>query len=220
MKKKIDRHELQEDVFFENLMKIKDLSTLYKNQIMYGVIGVIVIIAGIYFILNQKHNREAQALEVLGGVEMLYFQNQTDQVIVGGEDLVQKFKDTPEAGIATIILANSYYSKGEFDKAQQKYEAYLKDYKGDDLYVVAALEGWGNCLAQADKYKEAAEKYQEAIDKHKDSYAIPFLLEKSAGCYQKSGDLEKAKAIYQKIIQDYPDYPQLDNVKVLAGQLS
>ncbi len=218
--KKINRHELQEDVFFDNLMKIKDFSFQYRNQIMYGVIGAVVIVAGVFFIMNQKSKREAQAVEALGGVEMLYYQNQTDQVIVAGEDMIQKYNDTPEAGLATIILANSYYSKGEFEKAQQKYEAYLKDNAKDDLYGVAALEGWANCLVQSDKYQEAAEKYQEAADKHNDSYAVPFLLEKSAACYQKSGDLEKAKTIYQKIIQDFPEYPQLDNVKVMIGQLS
>lgn len=97
-------------------------------------------------------------------------------------------------GENTAKLAEYYYSKGEFDKAEPYFEDLYKTYKSKTYFVK-----YTNCLVYQKKYEEAEKVVNKRIKRDAFDYDYQFLL---ADIYQKTDRQKQADQLYQSLIDD------------------
>jgi TolA-binding protein len=103
--------------------------------------------------------------------------------------------------VILIVLAAVGYKvaqrMGYFKKAEQAVtEGFAAHYaKGSGLY-------------QTEKYEEAVKELLQAVEaepKHKDA---PDALRRAGECYRRLDKKEKSIECYERVLKEYPDYPQ------------
>jgi tetratricopeptide (TPR) repeat protein len=95
-----------------------------------------------------------------------------------------------------IKLADYYYNKGEFDKAETYYEKLYKKYQTKSFF-----EKYFDCLMFQEKYDEAEKLALKQIKRDKYDISYQFYL---ADVYEATNQNEKANAIYNELINELP----------------
>lgn len=93
-----------------------------------------------------------------------------------------------------VKLANHYYNKGEFDKAEIYYLKLYKQYKSK-----AFFEKYFDCLMYQEKYDDAEKLIKKQIKK--DPYDISYKF-KQADVYEKTDRPTDAETVYQELIEE------------------
>lgn len=208
-KKKLSRKEIKEDKLVAFYYKI--YGYIQENQskvLLYAGIIVVVIAAG-YFYVSNKIKNNVTAGEELGAVMQLYdsgdyleaIQGKPESNITGLKKIVEDYGSTDNGEIAKIYLADSYSMLQKFADALKYYE----DYDGDNpLFKAAALAGQAGYYASQKQYEKAAELYQEAAEVSPQNTLNAEYLVNAAELYFNNNQRDKAKDLFQKIKNDYP----------------
>jgi TolA-binding protein len=99
--------------------------------------------------------------------------------------------------IIVVIGGAAFFAHkaGYFGKAQQAVESSFK-YQ----YNV------GNGKYQTQKYEEAIKDFEQAVQNHPDDPGVPSAYVRMGDCYRELGQKDKAIQIYQKVLDDFPNY--------------
>lgn len=105
-----------------------------------------------------------------------------------------------ESKEASLYLGQIYAEEGDITKAQQMFEAYIKDNEGSAaaLYSLASLE------IEAEKYESAISHIHQALESEGNANEQE-LRRMLIVAYEKSGDFEQAKKAMEGYAEDYPD---------------
>lgn len=103
-------------------------------------------------------------------------------------------------------LANHYYNKGEFDKAEVYYFKLYKKYKSKSYF-----ERYFNCLMYQEKYVNAEKVIKKQIKKDIFDNSYKFSL---AELYEKTDRNNEANKVYQELIDELP--PIQNRVQLLG----
>jgi tetratricopeptide (TPR) repeat protein len=207
-KKKLSKKEIKEDILVIFVNKAANFYEEYKNKIFtYGAIAVIAV-AALYFYINQKNEDNLVAGTELSRVLKLYDQGSYLEAIegrqgtniIGLKRIVEEYGSTENGETAKIYLANSFSSLGKQEEANRYYE----DYDGSiDYLKAAALAGRAGYYASLGEYEKAADMYLSASKISKLNANNPDYLLNAGIFYQKTGNQEQAKAIFNQIKEDY-----------------
>jgi tetratricopeptide (TPR) repeat protein len=211
-KKKITKKELKQDTLFTFLGNLENFFEEYKNKIYtYGAV-LVVIVAAVYFYINQKAESNEKAGVELSRMMSLYDQGayleaiegKQGSNIMGLKNLVEEYDGTENGETAKIYLANCYAFLGNYDEAVKYYE----DYSGSiDYFKAAALAGRAGYYASKDQIEKAADLYLEASKMSAINSQNPDYLLKAGIYYLKSGDEEDAKVLFERIKEEYATSP-------------
>jgi len=105
---------------------------------------------------------------------------------------------------ALFQLGKSYFEKGEFPQAEQKWNAFLKRYP-KSRRLSSLLIDLGTVLDDQGKHNRAIETYGRWLRQypnHPDQARVSILLAKA---YRRKGDFRKEAAIYLKMINHHPE---------------
>lgn len=145
------------------------------------------------------------------------------------QSVLDAYPDAPAAIRArgAIMLAEMALDGGDASVAAQRAEAVLKSYPTCRLEV-----GWANYLAgnayeEIRRYDSALVHYTAVIDgkytkaeNFKDRDITLYSLLRSAECYKKIGQVEKAKAALEAVVAAYPKTAASENAKASLQKLS
>ena len=175
------------------------------------IIGVLVLLlcigGGIFFWMQHQKTSEQEAALQLSRVAPILDRGEYKTAITGTGNLpgLKKIADdytgTPSGNMASLLLANAYYSIKDFDSALKVFKSVSIENK--DL-AAAALAGAGDSYVGKNELGLAAESYQEASKKAENSVLKAQYLAHAADSYQAVNQLQKASELYTKIIADYP----------------
>ncbi|MCK4540827.1 MAG: cyclic nucleotide-binding domain-containing protein [Spirochaetales bacterium] len=122
-------------------------------------------------------------------------------------------QETPEAsrvGNELSEMAKQYYN-GVSLFSQQKHEAALKEFKhiimtGEDAeYTAKSLYEIGRCYYSLSQYDQCIQHYSGMIQKYPHHSELVDALYYVGSCYEKKGDIQKAKGFYTKILSMISD---------------
>ncbi|MBV6643963.1 MAG: tetratricopeptide repeat protein [Cyclobacteriaceae bacterium] len=179
-----------------------------RNQnIVFGIGGVIaLIIAALAFYRYQvtSNNAEAQ-LEMFQAV--YYFEADSLGKALNGDgnnygflDIIDLYGGTEAANLASFYAGSTYLLLSDYDNAVR----YLTDFSSNDYLVQArAYSLIGDAYMEQDDFSNAASFYGKAVDYKPNKEFTPIYLKKLAIAFEEQGDLEKAAAAYQRIIDDF-----------------
>jgi tetratricopeptide (TPR) repeat protein len=93
-------------------------------------------------------------------------------------------------------LANHYYNKGEFDKAEVYYVKLFKKYKSKIYF-----ERYFDCLMYQEKFVDAEKEVKKQIKRDALESSYMFSL---AELYEKTDRIDEANKVYQELINELP----------------
>ena len=207
-KKKLSKREIKEDKLVTTYYKVYNYFNENKNRIGIYAGGLIVVIAAIYFYMNNKAENNNQAGIQLSRVMGLYdagayleaIEGRQGTNIVGLKKIVSEYGSTENGEIAKIYLANSYQILGNIEEAFKFYE----DYGGSNkLFKATALSGEAGYYANKKEYGKAADFYLSASRVSKENVLNPDYMLKAAINYIDAGNKEEAKDLLETIRKDY-----------------
>lgn len=223
-KKKEQKKELLEspEVLAE---KIEVAENWFENnpKIVIGVVAVLLLLVGGYFGFNyykDNLNQEAQN-EMFQAV--FYFEADSLDKALNGDgnnlgfvDIADEYAITETGNLAHYYAGVSYLKQGKYELAR----LYLEDFKSNDLLVQArAYSLIGDTYMEEQNYEEAAKYYEKAADYKPNKYFTPAYLMKAALAYEKLNEAERAKEIYQSIIDTYPESQEYQSARKFKERL-
>ena len=179
----------------------------YKTAIIGALVLLICLGGGTFFWMRQQQTNEQEAAMQLSRV-MPALGTGNYQAAISGEGKVLGLKKitaqyggTPSGKMATLLLANAYFSNGEYDSA-------LKVFKtlsiADNDLAAAGLAGTAACYSNTNQFPLAAENYLAASEKAENKALKSQYLAHAAENYQQANQLKKASELFTKVIDDYP----------------
>ena len=207
-KKKLSKREIKEDKLVTTYYKVYNYFNENKNRIGMYAGGLLVVIAAIYFYMNNKAENNLQAGIQLSRVMGLYdagayleaIEGRQGTNIVGLKKIVSDYGSTDNGEIAKVYLANSYQMLGNIEEAHKYYE----DYSGNNkVFKASALSGEAGYYANKKEYEKAADLYRSASRVSKVNVSNPEYMLKAAINYIDAGNKEEAKDLLETIRKDY-----------------
>jgi tetratricopeptide (TPR) repeat protein len=188
-----------------------------------GVAVAIALVVGGYFAFQywiDNQNAEAQK-EMFQAV--YYFESDSLKLALNGDgnnlgfkDIIDEYKFTDAANLASYYAGAAYLKLGQFELAR----IYLQDFSSNDLLVQArAYSLVGDTYMEENNFADAAKYYQKAADYKPNKYFTPSYLMKAALAYEKNNQADKAKEAYEKIINEYWDSGEYQNARKFKARL-
>lgn len=207
-KKKLSKKEIKEDKLVITYYKVYNYVLENKNRLGIYLGGLLVVIAAIYFYMNNKAENNVQAGIQLSRVMGLYdagayletIEGRQGTKIVGLKKIVSEYGSTENGETAKIFLANSYQMLGKVEEAYKYYE----DYGGSNkVFEATALSGEAGYYADKKEYEKAADLYLSASRVAKENVLNPEYMLKAAVNFIDAGKKEDAKDLLETIRKDY-----------------
>ena len=221
-REKETRKELLEepDLVTIYLHRIAGFFLTYRKQIISGIVAFMIIVVSVsgYFYYQ---NRMENAASVLFARAMT---NYGAVLAAGGspaeydrvkEDFIKIFDNYGRTRIADLALvqhAGLCYRSGDFQKAVEQYEKALAKLPRNHRFRELALSGLAYAYEGLQDH-ESAIKHFGLVVQTPDAVTRDHALFKLGELYQKTGDPEKSKEAYEKLVSVYTDsiYYELAN---------
>jgi len=207
-KKEEHKHELLENP--EALQhKLEDAEHwLEKNpKIVIGIAAVVVLaVAGYFGFHYYKGNQETEAQKEMFQA-VYYFEQDSLAKALNGDgntlgflQVIDEYGVTDAANLANYYVGVIYLKQGKYEPARM----YLEDFSSNDLLVQArAYSLIGDTYMEEGKYEDAAKFYSKAANYKTNKYFSPAYLMKEALAYEKLNQNDKAREVYDRIINDF-----------------
>lgn len=200
----------------ENISKSEDFLLKNKKTILYAVIALIVIIAGIILYNNfVKAPREAEASTALAKGQTMFANQQFAQALNGDSTgyagfvkIASDYSSTPAGNLANLYAGLCYANLDKWEDAVKFLDKYSP--ANDEMVSPAAVAALGNAYAhvkQLDKAVDALKKAakmadSQALENTNNSLSPTFLLQ-AATILESQNKKDEALKIYQDIKKKY-----------------
>ena len=129
-------------------------------------------------------------------------------------DQVTKSYGSSRAGReATYILANAYYESGDWAKASEAFEAFLRKPLYNDLLMDGAKLGIAACKEESGDLQGAYDAYKALWEGGHHLATRLDAAMAAARCAQGLGHPQDARTLYQAVVDAYPDAPTATEAK-------
>ena len=211
--------------------KTEEWVVKYQNFIL-GFIGVVAI--GVLGYLGYKNFVvEPKAQEAVSELNQAqyYFELAVNSIesdslyrraLNGGEgkygflDIIENYKGTPAAKLATYSAGIAYLNLKEYENAI----TYLDQFKADDILLSALAKGAiGDAFAQLGQIDDAYDYYIQASKVSENMYSTPKYLYKAAMLGAENGKIKQAISFLERIEKEYPKAEEAKWVAVQKGKL-
>ena len=198
---------VQEDVKMQAADNLLYIAIKYKTAIIGVLVLLVCLGTGLFFWMRHQQNSAQEAAIQLSRIAPLLDSKEYRSAIngegqiTGLKKIVETYGDTPSGNMAALLLANAYYSIGEYDSALKVFKTV--SIENNDL-AAAALAGSGACYDNKNQFAQAATSYQDASKKAENTVLKSLYLAHAADSYKETNQLQKAAELYKKIIADWP----------------
>jgi len=211
-------HDLLEtpEALQEKLTFVEKFASEHK-QLFLSIFTIIVLLvaAGLfykYYVTNQDEQAQIEMFQAV-----YYFEADSLDLALNGDgnnlgllDIIDEFAMTKTANLAQFYVGASYLKKGNFNQAIH----YLEEFDSDDFLIMARASVLiGDAYMELSDYSNAAAFYNEAVDYKPNKYFTPHYMMKAALALEKNSDFKSAADMYERIIIDFWDSPQVQEAK-------
>lgn len=192
-------------------------------KIVFGALGVIVLIVGSYFGYRYWANSQDEQAQKEIFQAQRYFEADSldlamngDGNVLGFKQIIEDYPMTKAGNLANFYAGAICLKQGKFPLAI----VYLNDFSSNDKLVQArAYSLTGDAYMEQKKYEEAAEFYTKAANYEPNKYFSPTYLMKAALAYEKLNQNDKAIKAYERIIDEFWDSSDVQNAKKYKARL-
>lgn len=114
---------------------------------------------------------------------------------------------------AVYILANTYYETGDWAKAKETFEQFLQKPLYDDLMRDGAKMGVAACLEESGDTAGALDAYRALTEGARHAATRVHAALAAGRCARALGRDDDARALYQGIVDRYPEAPEAEQAR-------
>jgi tetratricopeptide (TPR) repeat protein len=192
-------------------------------KIVFGVLGVIVLIVGAYFGYRYwTTSQDEQAQKEMFQAQRYFEADSLDLAMngdgnnLGFKQIIEDYPMTQAGNLANYYAGAICLKQGKFPLAI----VYLNDFSSKDKLVQArSYSLTGDAYMEQKKYEEAADFYTKAANYEPNKYFSPTYLMKAALAYEKSNQNDKAIKAYQRVIDEYWESADYQNARKYKARL-
>ncbi len=194
-------------VEFDELTSTENFFEKNKNAIIYGGIGIIVLILG--FVAYQKFVSEPKEIESQEQVWNAIYDLQNDSLELaaqgsgdypGFEEIASEYSGTSGGDIANYSMGIIEMERGNFEAALD----YFKNTDFEDVVIGTLCIGLqGDCYVELEDYETAADYFEKAANREPNEFTTPMFLKKAGLTYEELGQYDDAIRVYTKIKDEY-----------------
>ena len=119
---------------------------------------------------------------------------------MGFEEIIRRYGYTRAGNLARLYAGTAYLKEGRYDSAIQ----HLKAFGSKDLIIQArAFMLIGDAYMEKSDFEQASEWFERAAKYKPNAYFSPMYWEKAAIAYELLQEDEKARACYERIVNNY-----------------
>ncbi len=166
-----------------------------------AVAAVVAIILLYVYVIRQPGQNAANNALGQADIELLMG---NDSIALAKYQQVAADHGYDAGNLANLNAAILLYKQGKYEDALK----YLKDYSSSETIIGASAKSLeGDCYVNLKKYPEAIDCYKQAvkISDNNPHYTPAFLL-KEATVLREQKDFKAEAAVYEEIMNDYPNY--------------
>lgn len=192
-------------------------------KIVIGIAAVILLVIGGYFGFQYYKDNQDKLAQKEMFQAVYYFEQDSLNLALNGDGnnlgflaIIDEFGVTDAAKLANYYAGVAYLKQGKFSVAR----LYLEDFSSNDLLIQArAYSLIGDTYMEEEKYEDAAEYYNKAANFKPNKYFTPAYLMKAALAYEKLNQNDKAKDVYDEIINRYWESAEYQNARKFKARL-
>lgn len=193
----------------ETLNKPEAFFVKYRKAVIYGVIAVIVIIAGI-IIYNTyvAAPREDKASTTLAKGQEYFGEEQFDKALNGDKagfegfiSIASDYSGTKAGNLANLYAGLCYAKLDKWAEAAEYLEKF--DTKGDQMISPAAIGALGNAYAHLNQLDKAVDCLKKAAKKADNNSLSPTFLIQAGEILESQGKKDEALKLYQEVKDKY-----------------
>ncbi|MDX1478081.1 MAG: tetratricopeptide repeat protein [Saprospiraceae bacterium] len=183
-----------------------------RNQLLVlGVLAAVVLVIGGLFAYHNlyKKPRNQQAMEQMFQAQ---FQFERDSFALaldapgggydGFLDIIDNYSGTQAANLAHYYAGICYLNLGRYEAAAD----FLRNFKADgQVTPIMKFGALGDALSELEDWDGAITNYRKAVDAADNDLLTPFYLKKLGMLYERQGQPDRAREMYQRIKDEYPN---------------
>lgn len=187
----------------ENLTSVEQKVENNPKIIMWSLIGVVAVAAiviGGYFWIDSNRTSSTNAISEADMAMM----EQNDSIALQKYQAVASEYSNANGSRAALESAIILFNQKKYQEAINYLD---KASFSDDLIAASSKSLKGDCLVNLDKFDEAIACFDKAISESGDNALYtPLFMMKKATVLEAQKKFADAKAIYEKIQKDYPEF--------------
>ncbi|MFN8179553.1 MAG: tetratricopeptide repeat protein [bacterium] len=208
MSERLTKRQLKHDQFLEFL---QEAAVFARHHAFYVAAGLIVFVAAVALAVRIGGSAAGPRVDNSGAEKAL--SEARTQFAMGQMDAGRKALEQLRASHggaragreATYILANAYYESGDWAKAADAFRAFLDKPLYKDLMLDGAHMGLAACKEQSGDVAGALEDYKKLWTAALQPGTRIEAALSAARCARALGRPADARAMYQALIDAYPD---------------
>jgi TolA-binding protein len=217
---KSHHHELKEDVLVTWAFQAWD--RIQQNFRVIGIgLGVIVaVVLAVVWIGHAQARAEGEANRVLAEASSNYWQGGYARAIQLSDQVLSDYKSTKAANDARRMKGDALFWSGSFDSAATLYKDFLSHSPADSPVHIAVQQSLAFALESKKDYAGAAALFEQLVPTAPDRNSAADMLLCAARAYAEAGQKDKARLLYQKVVDEYKDTTLYRDADVFLGELS
>jgi predicted negative regulator of RcsB-dependent stress response len=217
--KKLTKRQLKEDKFVTFYFRAQDWVSENMQKILFGVLGVVVLIAISAYFNKQAGEDEQAASLALSRARLELSGGNMDMAVGQLSELVSQYGTTPSGIEGRFWLANAYFQTADYANAEANYREFVED-SDDPVLKSSALAGVAACQEQQGNHLAAAKGYREAADRFSEVFTASDNLFHAARCYILAGQSDEAISLLTRLLRDYSTSSVKEDAEVLLAEIS
>lgn len=225
MSDRLSRKEIRHDKFVEDVESVYSLAARNRKQVVIALVAVLAIAAAVWgWVVYQRSNERKAQAALAEAISVLDAQDPAPatpgvpppaandaQKLAKAQPMFaavsSKYSGTEAADVAELYLARVAASRGDFAAAKTKLQGFVSKHPDHLLAGGAQLSLYEMQLQGPAGPKEVIAAVEKELAKSDTVLPKDALLALLARAYEASGSQDKARDVYQRIVNEFPDSP-------------
>ena len=203
--RRITKKEMKEDKLVTTAFKLSEWFQKHLSQVLMVAGGVVLVAVVVFFVFSSRSRRNQKAADLFGRATMEFQAGNASQAITDLHTVIEKYGGTKSAGPAAFYLATAYFYAKDYATARTTFQRFMEEYSEDPLSLASAQAGIAECDMQNGAFGAAGDNFIKAVSLKPDGMLAPQYLLSAGRAYVKAGQKEKAKQVFQRLLDQYPD---------------
>lgn len=233
-KVKKSRKELlhEPDEFMVLSVRLVNFLRTYQQQVLYTVLGIFLILitaAVVRFISSRNEDKASRMWAEIKTTYASELRSEEAVAATAGDEaalsavdadfnqLIDKYGSKPSGRLARLNYAQLCLAAGKADVALSHFEACLAALGDDSAWREVVLSGLAHALVQTGQHAQAAARFEELLSGEGTVFKAEALFQ-LGWLYDKTGESEKGRQAYERLLADYPDSTYAELVRDRVGQ--
>jgi len=212
--------EMREDVLVTRAFQATDW--VQRNLRTVGIVlGAIVAAALITVWISKAQTKaEGEANRILAEASANYWQGGYTRTIQLTDQVLSDYKTTKAANDARRMKGDALFWSGSFDSAATLYKEFISHESAASPVRAAVQLSLASALESTRDFSGAAKQYEELVATAPDRNNEADLLMSAARSYRAAKQPDKAKALYEKVANEYKETTFARDAEVMLGELA